>query len=284
MYSFSRAPGDFFSYRVNEYSVDSLQLRRVFYLPDSDSLQIIGHTFPRVVAMDPIDRYLWIYNIEEGEIVSKLEPNDILQDAPWYGMSQDRIMLFSDTRYVCWDCNTGKIAYSGYWKHSPEGNVSANLSGTCISAYSDGTLYLYDFNTGELLQEIKENLNEGHSFYLSDDGRLLLTLNQQGLLRLRECESGKIIEEFKSPAFGPETDVYLSPDGESIIVSTPSLSVISVKEKKITMTYPVYGESYVYGCWVRFVEGGKALILFDDEEQRITRIPYPSFQGFGKAW
>jgi len=99
---------------------------------------------------------------------------------------------------------------------SPDGKLIASGAGGLIP--SPGELRLWDAATGEVLVSV-ETTHSVRGMAFAPDGQTLATAEHDGLARLREVKTGKVLHTLRGHQAGIDT-VSFSPDGKTLATSS----------------------------------------------------------------
>lgn len=136
------------------------------------------------------------------------------------------------------------------------------------SASSDGSVLLWDFESGELLQTMELHTDEVRSLSFSPDGRILASAGHDGRIILQDIETRSINREIQVTPFeedDPTVIIYsidFSPDGNHI-VSGDDDNFVRIRDVR---TGELVAESSGHENWVRVVKydpTGRAIISGD---------------------
>jgi dipeptidyl aminopeptidase/acylaminoacyl peptidase len=151
--------------------------------------------------------------------------------------------------------------------------------GRLTSGHGDGTISLWETQTGTLLHRLKEHRGEIRSVAFSPDGKMLMSGDDNGMVCLWDVPTGKLL---RARTFGNEvTSVVFSPDGKTIAVSGSRLSANRdqsygyIALRDLQMEKDLRPMGFIRHCvnWVAFSPDGSSMAsLSIDEINLLGRV------------
>ncbi len=167
-----------------------------------------------------------LWDINTGKQIAVFEGHqDEVNQAAFSPNGQYLVTGSSDNTARLWDVNTGNqlAVFKGHeyavycTKFSPNGQYAITSSGgekPYNSHISDGTVRLWDVNTGEQLTVFR-----GNEYGLSTDGKLLVTTSKDKTAHLWNIKTGKKLTTFRGHEDVVEHAVF-SPDGRFVATAS----------------------------------------------------------------
>lgn len=220
------------------------QLSKAAYTPGTVR-RYVGHTdLVDFIAISPDERTmlsassddsLILWDIETGEILRRFEYDEDLTVVAFSPDGQAAIAGGRDGTAIFWDIKTGDIIrrITGYKNEiyqiaiSPDGqNVLAGGRG------DDSSVVQLDIETGQIVRRFEghEGAVDGIDFVL--DGSAFLSMSADGVLILRDFETGEIIHQLNASLENPEATIgslrilAISPDGLTAVSGDESFGIM----------------------------------------------------------
>ena len=200
---------------------------RVTYAAFSpNGLHLVTTSGSHSLFEDSKDHTARLWDINTGKQITVFEGHqDEVNQAVFSPNGQYLVTASSDNTARLWDVNTGNqvAVFKGHeyavygTKFSPNGQYVITSSGgekPYNSHISDGTVRLWDVNTGEQLTVFR-----GHGYGLSTDGKLLVTTSNDRKAYLWNIKTGKQLTTFRGHEDVVEHAVF-SPDGRFVVTGS----------------------------------------------------------------
>ncbi len=225
--------------------------------PDTDALE--GHQrFVRIVRFAPDGQHILsggrdsrmiLWDAQTGEIVRTFGPDDpdteaieghedgvAVRDLAFNPADPNQVLTAGDDwRLLLWNVTTGEVLRV-YGPDDPETEtveghserireVAFTPDGTrAVSASYDGTLILWDIETGEVLRVFEGHEGKVASVAVSADGRYILSGGQDQTARLWDIETGEELLQLQGHGNWVKT-VAFSADGQRALTSSDDATV-----------------------------------------------------------
>ena len=147
---------------------------------------------------------------------------------------------------------------------SPEGPLLA-------SGGRDGTVHLWDWMTGEMLQSIRAHKKGTNTVAFSLDGKLLASAGNDGMVRLWDAKTGELQTEMIGGSYGIP-GVAFTPDGASLAIANGD--VIRIRQLQTGRFVQTLRGNASFYC-LAFTAGGQVLAT-GDSDNGVLLWDYPS--------
>jgi len=148
---------------------------------------------------------------QEGPRLSGF-PGLTIQRAAFSGDSQR--LTATAPALATWDLTTGRIRFS---RPFPMFTRALSRDGRYLVGTSGSSLFLFEATTGKEVFAQRGDTTATIDLAFSPDGRLLAEVSQGGLVRVRDAQTGRILQSLQAHFFANTTSrVVFSPDGSRL--------------------------------------------------------------------